>query len=644
MVKRKLMLFYWKNDKFLELAPDLTVPDTPKAVAWCSESLCLGFRNEYSLIQISGKTTELFPLGKHPEPIVTSLDGNRFAVGIDEKTFFLDQDSKPLLRYPITWSDCPSAVCDDSPYLVALLPNSVIEIRTAEPRLLIQKIEDLTSSGKMKHLIRCHDQKGILYVCSNKDIYCIMGRPIEEQTPQLIASKEFELAKQMVNMSFYNTDDSEDREQCEKAISQIENLQAYDYFCKKEFEKAMQLFFKLETHPSLVIGYFPGLLPEYFRSELEYPQEPPAFKGADREAALFALADYLLEVRKKLQKLSESDGNAGNDVNSPRNADKMHYQVDPSVPKSPTFYQYFKTRDKLLEIIDTTLLKCYLLTNPTLVPSLVRLPDNRCHLQETELCLKKDQKYSELIIFYQTRGLHRKALDLLFTQAKKPNSSLPGHEMTIQYLQKLGESNLSLIFEYAKWVLEEYPEDGLRIFTEDIAETESLPRDLVLEYLQKNSSNLIIPYLEHIITVWGDKTPLFHNILANKYREKVRALREEYLNSLPEGQCPASAGQEPGELGILREKLINFLETSDHYSTETLSIFFSNDELWEERAIVAGKTGCHRDALMIYIHYIKDLKKAEEYCIKTYNKNSPGNRDVSCVYKFSAFFIQLYAA
>ena len=66
-----------------------------------------------------------------------------------------------------------------------------------------------------------------------------------------------------------------------------------------------------------------------------------------------------------------------------------------------------------MQILDTTLLKCYLKTNDALVAPLLRLPENQCHLEESERALKRCQKWSELIIFYNTRGLHKKALNLL---------------------------------------------------------------------------------------------------------------------------------------------------------------------------------------------------------------------------------------
>lgn len=75
-------------------------------------------------------------------------------------------------------------------------------------------------------------------------------------------------------------------------------------------------------------------------------------------------------------------------------------------------------------------------TNDALVAPLLRL--NRCHLGETEQMLKKYQKYRELIILYQTNGMHAYALKLLQEQAQLPDSPLYGSEHTIHYLQQLG--------------------------------------------------------------------------------------------------------------------------------------------------------------------------------------------------------------
>ena len=122
----------------------------------------------------------------------------------------------------------------------------------------------------------------------------------------------------------------------------------------------MNRFSKLDVDPSLVIGLFPDILPEKSLGKLDYPSPPPQLDAQELKAGLTALIDYLLPVRSKL---------AGTDDSSSGR------------PKS-----------QLRQIVDTTLLKCYLQTNDALVASLLRLPDNHCHLEEAEQALKKAQQ------------------------------------------------------------------------------------------------------------------------------------------------------------------------------------------------------------------------------------------------------------
>ena len=52
-------------------------------------------------------------------------------------------------------------------------------------------------------------------------------------------------------------------------------------------------------------------------------------------------------------------------------------------------------------------------TNDALVASLLRLKDNKVHVEEAERSLRKREKYSELIILYEKKGLHKKGTWLL---------------------------------------------------------------------------------------------------------------------------------------------------------------------------------------------------------------------------------------
>ncbi|XP_042910118.1 vam6/Vps39-like protein isoform X1 [Parasteatoda tepidariorum] len=601
-VKKKLQLFYWKPKilKFLEFSDDLLLRDIPRTIVWCGESLCVGYKSEYSLMKISGETKDLFPTGGNQlEPLVSLLPDEKLAVGSDEQTILIDSDGNPTMKYSIKWSEVPLALVYDEPYLIAVLPSAV-EVRPIEPRIHVQSID----LPKAKMIVT--SKQGWVFAASNSDVWLLHAVNFPEQITQLLSQKQFDLALRMAEM----TPDSEIEKK--QIVQRINNLNAFYLFCKQNFKDAMEQFIKLETDPSHVIGLFPNLLPEEFRSSLEYPDRLPNLQGTELEDGLVALTNYLVEIRSRL--LSDSNSSVPS----------MTAIMEPGKTK-------FRSKKQLLQIIDTTLLKCYLQTNDGLVASLLRMKENYCHIDESERALKLHQKYRELLILYNKKGMHRKALELLMRHAKKPDSSLRGHEKTIQYLQDLGAEHLELIFEFAKWVLKEHPEDGLKIFAEEMTETEHLPRSLVLQYLCETEPDLVIPYLEFIICKWDEENNLFHNTLVNKYCEKILVLLNDYRNALPEGHSPAPAGQEPGELGVLRKKLLLFLEGSEHCTVERFATYMMNKGLYDEGAVILGKLGRHDDALTIYIHILQNYSKAERYCEKHYHKDKPGNQDVYLV-------------
>nr|CAG4643012.1 EOG090X0131 [Ilyocryptus agilis] len=593
VVKRKLSLFYWKNREFREFGPDLTVPDIPRTIGWCRETLCLGFKGEYCLLKLDGEQRDLFPTGKQPEPLVCALSGDRFALGRDEQSILVDIDGNPCTKYTLTWSERPSLLVEDSPYILGVLP-SCIEVRALEPRILVQRLE----LPRAKLLTPVMSKHGQIYVASSSHVWCLHLIPVHQQLPRLLEDKHFQLAIQLANMS------SEPEDIRSQQVHHIQSLFAFNLFQRSHFDESLQLFFKLNADPSYVIGLFPDLLPVEFRKQLEYPETVPALYGKDLDIAVLALIKYLTEVRSGLMNQNKVK-NGANIMEASSNS---------------------KSRRQLLQIVDTTLLKCYLLTNDALVASLLRLKDNHCHLEESERALKRHHKHAELIILYQTRGLHRKALELLKKHANSAEdlgSPLASHERTIQYLQHLGSEHVDLIFDFASWVIQLHTDDGLRIFTEDLPEVEELPRAKVYDFLMKNHRQLALAYLEHVVYEWQDTNALFHNALAVLYKDKFLQLNKRIENEsycidpLTRSQCEET-----------RSKLRTLLEVSRHCSPEAILVQFPYDCLFEERALLLGKLGQHELALSIYINILNDMTAALQYCNSCYRSESPANKDV----------------
>ncbi|XP_053393314.1 vam6/Vps39-like protein [Mercenaria mercenaria] len=605
--RRKLQIMFWKNRDFIDLVPEMNMYDIPRAMVWFKDRLCVGFKRDYFIVKIeSGESKELFPLGsKQTEPVITYLKDAGFIVGRDDMSIFIDKEGQPAKKHPVKWTDIPIASVHEAPYIISVLPKC-LEVRTIDPHLMIQSISLQNA--------KCICQgSGQTYIASSNHVWRLTAVPTANQIRQLIQNKEFELALQLANM----TEEPENEKQ--HRINQIQTLYAVNLFCKQKFEESMKLFVNLDTDPSHVIGLYPNLLPAEFKKKLEYPEALPNLEGSDLEKGLLALTDYLNDKKRMLNKVSKVSKTAIKEGNTRVTSKKSLVVIDQPFSNFPTAFNF--------SLITTVFerLRAW-------VASLLRLKDNKVHIEEAERSLKKKEKFSELIILYEQKGLHEKALNLLMKQAARPKSLLQGCDRTVQYLQHLGPDHIDLIFEYADWVIKQYPEDGLKIFTEDLPEVESLPRRKVLDYLEnlsKGKKDLAIKYLEHVIYDWNDTSEEIHSRFAQLLREKVQAYMKEYILSLPEGHMPVTkAGTEPAELGEYRKKLIDFLNKSTYYKPEELLPRFPMNEFFEERAILLGRLGRHEVALALYVIILRDAKLAEEYCMKYYNRHKPGDKDV----------------
>ncbi|KAH0951330.1 hypothetical protein HN011_003413 [Eciton burchellii] len=583
-VKRKLQLYYWKGKKFEEFKDfELTVPDIPRQLSWCGETLILGFRGlSYTIFDLNGKAKELFPTGKSPEPNITKLSDSSFVLGKDSQSFIMDTKGELVQHNPVKWSDTPNAIAWDDPYLLGIVHDrlEVYTLEGSEGSLHIQTIKDL---NKARLIYRC--KQGRVFVASMSQIWCVKAIDITLQIRTLLEQNQFQLALNLINLADI-TDEEKNRQ-----TYKIQTLYAHHLFHAKRFQEAMELFLKLGTDPYEVIRLFPDLVtPSTYNDEHNEPApNQQKLQDLDLERGLRALIVFLTEIRHTLMAKDKEE----------KKKDKEASNAEKSITVVAT--------EQLLKIIDTTLLKCYLQTTDALVAPLLRL--NHCHLAEAEKTLLLHQKYPELIILYQTKGQHKKALELLEKHAKENDSSLKGTERTIQYLQHLGKDHMDLILKFAGWVLTEDPEQGLRIFMEDIQEVEQLPRPKILDYLLRLHKDLVVQYLEHIVHTWEDTNSLFHNVLIHQYKEKC-------LASMNANATPA----EKETSQHVRQKLQQFLQKSAYYTPETILVHFPFDSLFEERAIILGRLGRHQQAISIYVNLLNDISRAIQYCQNVYTR------------------------
>ncbi len=110
-----------------------------------------------------------------------------------------------------------------------------------------------------------------------------------------------------------------------------------------------------------------------------------------------------------------------------------------------------------------------------------------------------------------------------------------------------------------------------------------------------------------------DSTPSLHDELIVLYYKSISKLLKEqpvsstpYSTRAPPIRAPprVPAGSEPGRLGILRKKLLSFLESSLYYTPAKMLSMFPLTELLEERAILLSRFGQHKQVYTLSFCHI----------------------------------------
>ncbi|KAI1260839.1 AvaB protein [Xylariaceae sp. FL1019] len=289
---------------------------------------------------------------------------------------------------------------------------------------------------------------------------------------------------------------------------------------------------------------------------------------------------------------------------------------------------------KAFTLVDTTLFRGYMFSQPSLAPSLFRIP-NFCDPAVVNERLLEHNRYNELVDFFYGKKLHRDALTLLKkfgdlppdgetakvtngedeTQQIEIPEQLRGPRRTVGYLQSLSPEMTDLILEFAEWVLRRDPDLGMEVFLADSENAETLPREKVISYLGAIDTGLEIKYLEHIIHELGDGTPEFHNKLVELLVDSLKGVEEKDRDERWKERM---------------KRFVFFLEESTQYAlTKTFNMIPRNDPaFYEGQAVVLQHMGNHKQALEIYVFKMKDYTRAEEYC-NTVHALPPEQRDGS---------------
>ncbi|CDO70890.1 hypothetical protein BN946_scf184804.g22 [Trametes cinnabarina] len=279
-----------------------------------------------------------------------------------------------------------------------------------------------------------------------------------------------------------------------------------------------------------------------------------------------------------------------------------------SLPDAPLSALTPEQLIRFAQIVDTALFKSYLLVRPGLLGPLCRV--GWCEVSEVEELLREREKYQEMIYLYNGRKMHDKALNLLRQLSEKETDVRDKLMPIVTYLQRLGPEHLDQIFEHSKWVFEQDRDIAFEIFTSEEVE---LPKGQVADFLERLDPAICARFIEYLIKERGEVSQEFHDRLAELYLRMTMAAKKRGDDGEYHHRNVKQA----------YEKLLHFIDKTEYYSADRLYARLPSEDLFEAKAILLGRLGRHDSALEVYAYRLQDFAKAEEYCKRVYQPNSP---------------------
>ncbi|KAL2037175.1 hypothetical protein N7G274_010038 [Stereocaulon virgatum] len=679
-VKRRLILWTWKNGELLPETSEITLVTGIKSLNWVTATrIVAGLNSSYVLVDVETSTiTDIVGPGSiggapgqdggrfsgagvasmsylgmsAPSPLAIRLGRGEILLARDINTLFIDTDGGSLGRRQIPWSVAPEAVGYSHPYLVALQSGKgMLEVRNPETVSLLQTIP-LASANQLhipqpSAILAASGQEFLVF--SDRCIWRMTARDYDAQIDTLVDRGRLDEAISLLGI----LDDALLKDKGSR-MSELKMLKAQHLFDQRKYRDAIDLFTEVLAPPERVIRLYPPFIAgntsalspnpnEKDRTETpsdindasgskdpseveqmakgsskgsaddatETKQNSDSNKeleGKDLKTASEELRGFLVQARTKLKKVLDADGGAKVDVLDTMPQAEVEEiaallgkkSIDASVDQEELL--------RVAKIVDSTLFRVYMFVSPSFAGPLFRI-DNFCDPDVVNEKLIEAGRYNDLVDFFYGKKLHRQALELLkrygdVGQASEDGSQLAGPQRTVSYLQSLPPEHIDLILQYAGWPLRRNPELGMEVFLADTENAETLPRLLVLEFLQGVDNQLAVTYLEHIIHELNDTTPDFHQRLVNIYIDRLKS--DDF--------------ETEDERRRWKEKTLDFLKTSRYYQAYKVlgQLPKDNPNLYEARAIVFSNMGQHKQALDIYVFQLQDAEKAEKYCNQIY--------------------------
>ncbi|KAF7725930.1 transforming growth factor, beta receptor associated protein 1 [Apophysomyces ossiformis] len=598
---------------------------------------------------------------------------------------FANANGDPI-RGTIQWPSLPKALCVEFPYLAALLRNNTIEVHNIVNQEQLQVITldaefeaqgmafghgiKVWMEGLSRRLRRCvwsevevtdeeiqemlrreasrySSVSARILIYGKDSVTAQVVTPLIVQTDNLLDSGHVEEATEMAYraQATISPDYNANTKRLQSELYYIYQKAGLLLLKETLFEDAFPLLGKGEMDPRLVIHLFGDLKqPKWLQ---EYPPVL-LFEGIQR---LFRQLGYIEDIvasstertygsqPEDAQKLSPVMELRRALLNNARAA-LQNYLLEERK-------KYSDKRGKgnsICKAIDTSLLKLYIThKEDDLIYQFLKEP-NDCCPEECAHALFQYKKYYALSIFYGSKNMYEKVLKT-WTGIYSGELEDPEFKDGLKHIKELllrdisdHELPLATIMQYAWWLTDQTPSDGVDIFVRSPRRTD-MDSDEILEKLQAYGDEPVLTYLEYLVLERKSERVEYHTRLACGYAHNVRReldngqleqmeeLVERYKLSLKAAETEDwtqvkntfvefLGSQPPTSVVKHRLSLIRMLSRSQLYSAEEVfEVLPKAGPLNVELVILYGRMGMHEQALHILIHDLGDFVGAETYCV-----------------------------
>eukprot|EP01084_Bolivina_argentea_P259693 438277_1 len=559
--RREISVYQWKGSvasnlqdamasQVLKKYNSYPIPDKPRLLILAGKTMFVGFKEQYDLIHLETQLKQkVFGTGRRNNALGIRLINKEVLLVVDKKGYFVNYEAKPTRSKCIEYTDYPLDVTYFHPFIVSVL-NKSIEIHHVSTSNLIHKID--FKNGKFSCSVS-YKNSGIwnsfISLASQNDIISLSESLISDELKYLKENKHFEEALSTINL-YENT--QFDQEGLDKYIKkrQINEFFGYELFNNSEWMESVNKFIESGISCRRIISLFPTLVPagQCKKARTKHPVDYQNVKKLDstfKNATNEFLIPYLNNIQNKIKSITmnreqnENENDNNNSFNNNNSDDyKSDFQMILSQFDPPEEYD-IDSEWQLEELIDTVYCKALIELNDSRLETFLCDKYNKCNISECEQLLRKNKKFEELVLLYQSHGQHKAALKLMEVK----HAEINGIAKTIKYLQKLGQNNKNerLVLKFSEWVFKEDPNEALRIFTGKQFENDSqynqtqktnennplkLPKIESIKVIDHLSSIKTpiptrISYLEMIIFEGNECESLFHDELIKLYLEEI---------------------------------------------------------------------------------------------------------------------------